>query len=154
MNLRILVPALILTATSLVAGDTKAYGKPLTLKQETKISEIMASPESFKGRKVRVRGTVTGVCEERGCYLNLKSDKKFQEIMFKVDDGVIVFPADSLGREAVAEGIVSILTLSEQEQRDMCPIEAKALNRKFDPKKIKGPMQIVRIDGLGAEIRK
>jgi hypothetical protein len=135
------------------AGDTRHYGQAMTLKEETKISEILANPEKFKGKRVRVRGVVTDVCAERGCYLNLKGDKKFQELMFKVDDGVIVFPASVLGSEAVAEGVVSLQVFSEKEQKEMCPIEAKALNRKFDPAKIKGPMKVIRLDGIGADIK-
>jgi hypothetical protein len=143
-----LVPAL------LAAAGSTHYGKPFTVKEETRISDILASPEKFAGKKVKVRGTVTNVCAERGCFLNLKGDKKFQELQFKVDDGVIVFPADALGKEAVAEGVISVQVFSEQEQRDMCPVEAKALNRKFDPQKIKGPMKVVRLDGLGADLAK
>lgn len=140
-------------ALTLAAGDVKHYGQPMTLKEETKISEILASPEKFKGKRVRVRGVVTTVCEERGCFLNLKGDKKFQELMFKVDDGVIVFPASALGREAVAEGVVDVQVFTEKEQKEMCLIEAKALNRKFDPAKIKGPMTVVRLNGIGADIK-
>jgi hypothetical protein len=144
----LLAPALLL------AADGIHYGKPFTVKEETKISEILTSPEKFAGKTVKVRGTVTAVCAERGCFLNLKGDKKFQELQFKVDDGVIVFPADAQGKEALAEGVISLKIFSEQEQKDMCPIEAKALNRKFDPAKIKGPMKVVRLDGLGATIAK
>lgn len=142
----LLVPAL------LAAAGPVHYGKPFTVKTETRISDILASPEAYVGKRVKVRGAVTSVCAERGCFLNLKGDKKFQELQFKVDDGVIVFPADALGRTAVAEGVISLKVFSEQEQRDMCPIEAKALNRKFDPAKIKGPMRVVRLEGLGADL--
>jgi hypothetical protein len=144
----LLVPALLWAA-----GSTH-YGKPFTVTEETKISAILAAPEKFAGKKVKVRGTVTSVCAERGCFLNIKGDQKFQELQFKVDDGVIVFPADALGREAVAEGVISVKVFSEQEQKDMCVVEAKALNRKFDPEKIKGPMKVVRLDGLGAALAK
>ncbi|MBI4913722.1 MAG: DUF4920 domain-containing protein [Acidobacteria bacterium] len=145
---------LVLAATlALRAGEWKNYGKNLTVKEETKISEILAHPDKYQGKKVKVRGVVTNVCPERGCYLNLKGDKKFQQLQFKVDDGVIVFPADAVGREAVAEGVVAVTTFSVAEQKEMCPIEAKALDPKFDPKKIKGPMKVVRLDGLGAELK-
>lgn len=153
MNLRRALPFLLAPALLLAAGFTH-YGKPLTVKEETRISDILAKPEVFAGKKVKVRGTVTNVCAERGCFLNIKGDKKFQELQFKVDDGVIVFPADALGREVVAEGVISLQVFSEQQQRDMCPIEAKALNRKFDPAKIKGPMKVVRLEGLGADLAK
>ncbi len=139
---------------ALCAPAPKAFGKPLTLKEETRISAILENPEAYKGRRVKVRGVITQVCPERGCYLNLKGDKRFQNIMFKVEDGVIVFPANTLGLEAVAEGVVSVQTFSEAEQRDMCVVEARALNPKFDPDRIKGPMKVVRIDGIGAEIQR
>lgn len=145
------LPLLLVSALLMAAGPVH-YGKPFTVKEETRISDILANPEKFAGKKVKVRGAVTNVCAERGCFLNLKGDKKFQELQFKVDDGVIVFPADALGRVAVAEGVISLKVLSEQEQKDMCPIEAKALNRKFDPAKIKGPLKIVRLEGLGADL--
>jgi len=153
MNLFRLLPVALCAVVMLKAADTKHYGQAMTLKEETKISEILANPEKFKGKRVRVRGVVTDVCAERGCYLNLKGDKKFQELMFKVDDGVIVFPASVLGAEAVTEGVVSLQVFSEKEQKEMCPIEAKALNRKFDPAKIKGPMKVIRLDGIGADIK-
>lgn len=145
------LPLFLVPALLLAAGPVH-YGKPFTVKEETKISYILANPEKFAGKTVKVRGAVTNVCAERGCFLNLKGDKKFQELQFKVDDGVIVFPADALGKVAVAEGIISVKVITEQEQKDMCPIEAKALNRKFDPAKIKGPMKVVRLDGLGADV--
>lgn len=153
MNLLRTLPLLLFPAL-LFAAEFTHYGKAFTIKEETKISDILAAPEKFDGKKVKVRGTVTNVCAERGCFLNLKGDKKFQELQFKVDDGVIVFPADAQGKEAVAEGVISLKVFTEQEQKDMCPIEAKALNRKFDPAKIKGPMKVVRLEGLGAGIAK
>lgn len=153
MRPRSLVLAALCVPALLVAAGAQKYGKPLTLKEETKVSAILAKPEAFKGKKVQVRGVVVDVCAERGCYLVLKGDKRFESLMFKVDDGVIVFPVSLKGREVVVEGTVSVQTFSVQEQKEMCPIEAKALNPKFDPEKITGPMVVVRLDGLGAEAR-
>ena len=138
MICRRLIPLLLLPVVAL-AADFAHFGKAFTVKEETKISEILGSPEKFVGRKVKVRGIVVNVCPERGCFLNIKGDKKFQELQ---------------GKEAVAEGTISLKVLSVQEQKDMCPVEAKALDRKFDPAKIKGPMKVVRLEGLGAAIAK
>jgi len=145
--------AVLCAVLALNAAGTQHYGKPSTLKTETKISAILAHPEQFKGKRVRVRGVVIDVCPKVGCYLRLKGDQRFQELMFKVDEGVIVFPSSMKGSEAIVEGVLAIKTFSEQEQREMCPIEAQALNRKFDPAKIHGPIKVIRIDGLGADIR-
>ena len=141
------VPALV------QAAGVQKFGKPLTLKTETKVSDILAKPEAFKGKRVRIRGIATDVCAERGCYLVVKGDQRYQSLMVKVDDGVIVFPVSLKGREVVAEGTVFVRTYSVEDLKAMCPIEAKALDPTFDPENIKGPLVIVRLDGLGAEAR-
>ena len=46
-----------LLITSSFAG-TKNYGKRLTIKEKTKISDILAEPEKFAGKKVLVEGIV------------------------------------------------------------------------------------------------
>ncbi len=153
--MRLLAPALVLCsmAAFVQAAGVQKYGKPLTLKTETKITDILAKPDAYVGKRLRVRAVVTDVCPERGCYMILKGEKRFQSLMFKVDDGVIVFPVSLVGREVIVEGTLSKQTISVQEQKDMCPVEAKALDPKFDPEKITGPMVLVRLDGIGAEAR-
>lgn len=141
------------TVIAAPAAEAKKYGKPLTLTQETKISEILASPDKFNGKRVRVSGVALDVCDERGCWVKLASDKKGQTLLFKVDDGVIIFPASIRGSRMVAEGVFSKKTFSVAEQKEMCVIEAQAIDPKFDPKAIKGPLTVLRIDGLGAEVK-
>lgn len=144
---------LVLASSFAFAGNPKEYGKPLTLKETTRVSEIMAHPEKYDGKKVRVEGTVVGVCEKRGCWIRLASDKEFQTIQFKVDDGVIVFPMDAKGKAAVAEGVVSVKTYSVEELIAAGKHEAEEHGTKFDPATVKGPKTIVRIMGEGATIR-
>ena len=87
----------------------KDYGEPLTLTEITKISKILETPEDFVGKKVLVNGTVTSVCSKRGCWMNLASDKAFEQIQIKVVDGVIVFPMSAHGKSAKVEGIIERL---------------------------------------------
>ena len=120
-KLAILLP-LLLAAPAMA----QQYGKPLTLKEQTKVSEIMANPDTYNGKLVQVRGTITDVCPNKGCYIIIASDQRFQTITFKVEDGVVVFPAELKGKTVVAEGTVL----------KMAPGENNAVN--------------LRIDGLGA----
>lgn len=148
------IPVAIFACASLVqAAGAKKYGKPMVLAQETKISELLAKPDAFNGKRVRVSGLVLDVCDERGCYLTLAGDRKGQRLLFKVDDGVIVFPASARGSKAIAEGIFSKRVFSVAELKEMCVIEAKAMDPSFDPEAIKGPMTVYRLDGIGAELR-
>ena len=52
------VAVLLFSAAIAFAGSPKNYGKALTLKETTKVSEILAHPETYNGKKVRVEGAV------------------------------------------------------------------------------------------------
>ena len=93
--------------------DVQKFGKPLTLKETTKISDILASPDKFKDKRVKVAGSILDVCTDEGCWIALAGDKSGQQLRFKVDDGVIVFPATVKGKSVGAEGIISVTTAAD-----------------------------------------
>lgn len=148
-----LVVSVLLVATQALAGGQKKYGHDLTLKEKTKISDILASPEKFKGKKVLVEGPVVDVCKERGCWIKVGSDREFESIRIKVDDGVIIFPLDAKGKNASAEGIVSVRTVSVEDQIKQGQHMAKEEGATFDTSTVKGPKTIIQIKGEGAVIK-
>jgi hypothetical protein len=135
-----------------LSAAVKKYGKALTLKETTKVSDIYANPDAFNGKRVQVRGAVVEVCEMKGCWIALASDKEFQQIRFKVDDGVIVFPMDAKGLTATVEGVVTVTVESEADQLEHGKKMAEEMKKPFDPKSIKGPKTTIMIKGEGAEI--
>jgi len=147
------VIVLAIAASLATAGTTKKYGKALTLKTPVKISAILAAPEKYDGKKVLVEGPVVGVCEKRGCWIRLGSDREFESIQFKVDDGVIVFPMDAKGKTARAEGVVSVTTLSREDQIAQGQHHAEETGEPFDSTSVTGPKTMVRIMGEGAVIK-
>lgn len=132
---------------------SKNYGKKLTVKEKTKISAILAQPEKFAGKKVLVEGTIVDVCQERGCWIKVASDKEFESVRFKVNDGVIVFPMEAKGKTALAEGIVSVRTVSKEDLIKQGEYEAKEEGRTFDASTVTGPKTIVMLKGEGAVIK-
>lgn len=107
--------------TMLFAGDGKKYGKTIDLKEKTKISEVLSKPEKYMGKKVLVEGTVVNVCEKKGCWIELSSDKKYETIKVKVNDGEIVFPMESKGKTALVEGeLYSIDNKETKEHKENC----------------------------------
>ena len=149
------VAALVIIALAATAGLSAAarkFGKPLTLKDTTKISDIYASPDAFNGKRVKVEGPIVDVCAERGCWIAIGSDQEFQTLRFKVDDGVIVFPMAIKGRTAVVEGVLTVTTLSVAEQVEQGEHMAKEKKTTFDPKTVKGPKTSIMIKGEGAEV--
>ena len=144
--------ALALFATVGLSAAAKKYGKPVTLKETTKISDIYANPDQFNGKRVKVQGPIVDVCAERGCWIAIGSDQEFQTLRFKVDDGVIVFPLAIKGQNAVVEGVLTVTTLSEAAQIEQGEHMAKEKKTTFDPKTVKGPKTSVQIKGEGAEV--
>lgn len=145
--------AILFAVSNNFAGDGNKYGKELSLKEKTKISAILASPKDFIGKKVLVEGNVVGVCEKRGCWIELASDKPFQKIKVKVKDGEIVFPMEEKGKKAVVEGEVYEIKMTKEQALAAAENEAKEHGKKFDPTSITGPVTRYQIKGLGAVIK-
>ena len=144
---------MILCALTVSVGAEKKFGKKITLKEKTKISDIIANPEKYHGKKVLVEGPITDVCKMRGCWIRLGSDKEFETMTFKVEDGVIVFPMEIKGKTALAEGVVSVATTSVEDQIEQGKKHAKESGEEFDPSSVKGPKTVIQIKGEGAVVK-
>jgi hypothetical protein len=136
---------------SLPASAT-SYGKPLSAAEPVKVSELIAAPDKYVGKLVKVEGLVTEVCSKRGCWMVLAGDKEFQTIRVKVDDGVIVFPMEAKGKKAVAEGTFSKTVLSKEQNLEYQKHMAGEANRPFDPKSVTEGLTIYQVKGVGASI--
>ncbi|MSP93405.1 MAG: DUF4920 domain-containing protein [Myxococcales bacterium] len=117
------------------------------------MSQILANPDAWVGKAVRVEGQVTDVCQMRGCWFEMASDQPYKTIKFKVTDGVMVFPMTARGKYAVAEGTVRKFELSLEQTKKVLAHEAEEKGEVFDAATVTAPMTVVRLDGLGAAIR-
>jgi len=96
--------ALLFAAAALVCAAEVKLGAPLTLTQATPIAALLANPGEYVGKVVQVKGKVTEVCQEMGCWMAIVDPESNQKITIKVNDGDIVFPKDAPGKRATAEG--------------------------------------------------
>lgn len=115
-NLMLVTIVVLLAAGSALAGDSTRYGEGVTLEKSVSIEQLLASPADFLGQKVRVDGTITGVCKMRGCWMQV-TDEKGNGVRIKVEDGVIVFPATSMGQQASAEGVFEGIPVEAKEKK-------------------------------------
>lgn len=100
--------AAVALAATIVSAEEKAgtkYGDGVAMTAATAIGDLAATPEQFVGKKVRVDGVVEAVCENMGCWMQLKDAASGKTVRVKVDDGVIVFPVSARGKRASAEGV-------------------------------------------------
>lgn len=123
-------------------------GKPLTLAEPVKIQDVLSKPDQYLSKKIQVKGKVTEVCQMMGCWMALSGDGSV--IRVKVNDGVIVFPKEAVGRMARAEGTLEKLELTREQALARARHEAEEQGRRFDPASIKGPAVIYQIAGSGA----
>ena len=150
-----LAAVLVAIGATTAQAQGKNYGKQLTLKETTPISAILKNPKAFHGKRVQVEGTIVEVCEERGCWIKIASDKPFESIRFKVEDGVIVFPLDARGKLALAEGVVKVNTLTKEQAM----AQAREMHKergtlsKFDSTKYAQSITDVQIMGEGARVK-
>lgn len=153
MKKHFVILAIFLLAVTLVAGPNwKTFGAKLSTTETTKISAILDAPEQFLGKKVLVEGRVVDVCKKRGCWMEIASDKEFQSIRVKVNDGEIVFPLEGKGHLAKVEGVIEKLEFSKEQMIKQAKHHAEETGTEFDPASITEGKVIYRLRGLGAEI--
>jgi flavin-dependent dehydrogenase len=146
------VVAFLALAAGLQAAE-KAYGSGVALTETTSVARILADPDAYVGKRVRIEGKVVDVCPMKGCWMELEEKDGGARLRIKVDDGVIVFPVDSKGKLAVAEGTVEAIPMERDRYVAWLQHLAEEKGQKFDPATVgQGPFRIVQIRGLGARI--
>jgi uncharacterized protein DUF4920 len=152
LSLLLTLAAFLALASGLQAVE-KNYGSGVTLTETTSVAKILADPEAYVGKRVRIEGQVVDVCPMKGCWMELAEQDGGARLRVKVDDGVIVFPVDSKGKLAVAEGTVESIPMSRDRYVDWLKHLAEEKGQAFDPSTVgKGPFRIIQIRGLGARI--
>lgn len=139
-------------ATKAEPAKGKTFGAGVKLAQSTSINAILASPQEWNGKTVRVEGMITDVCPKRGCWMEIAGEQPGQKLKFKVTDGEMVFPMDAKGQRATAEGVIAVQELSIEESKQYAEYQAKEYGKPYDPASITAPMVISRLDGTGAVI--
>jgi hypothetical protein len=147
--MKILVSLLVFAAFG--AAETK-LGKPFALKDPMSVEQLQAKTGQLTGKLVQVRGKVTEVCQMMGCWMALTGHATTPPIRVKVNDGEIVFPKESVGKTAIAEGKLAKLELTREQAIAHARHEAEEQGRKFDPASVKSGITIYQISGTGAVI--
>ncbi len=141
------------TAPAARSAKTTKFGAGVTLADTVGIDKILAEPAAFQGKTVRVEGMVTDVCPKRGCWFDMAGEVPGQKLKFKVTDGEMVFPVESKGMYAVAQGQVMVKELTLEQSKQYAEEMAHEYGKPFDPASVTKPVQIVRLDGTGAVFR-
>ena len=132
--------------------DGKVYGAGVSAPDTMLVSQLLADPEAYIGKTVRVKGTAVGVCAHRGCWINIASDKEGETVRVKVQDGVIVFPPEIVGDEVIAEGVWTANELTLEQTKEICAAEARKMGEDYDPEDVTTCRTLYQLTGTGAVV--
>ena len=93
------------TAATSAAGDGKHFGDKITEKGAIAYDELLTKMENTDSLHVKVMGKAGGVCQVKGCWMDIvpnAADKASMRVRFK-DYGFFV-PKDITGRTVVVDG--------------------------------------------------
>jgi hypothetical protein len=135
------------TAKDPETGETLTYvGNQLTDAPKVSVSELLAKPEMFAGKTVRVEGNVTAMCHhKRGWFAIQDQGERAGKFVRVITTPKFLVPAGSIGRKARAEGTVEVLEESAGAAQHYA--EGHKLG---DPSEVKGPVTRVVLRANGA----
>ena len=120
----------VFASIALSAGQEppKVIGAGVTDLEATTIADLYRVPDTFVGKRVRVEGVVTAVCEEMGCWMALAPEgDETKTVRLKADhDGALIFPVTARGRRASAEGVFEKIGAEDTEARNAAAEQAAA----------------------------
>ncbi len=104
--------ALLLAVSTAAAAPSSAdparFGAPVTLKKSVPVAKLAAAPAKFKGRTIRIQGTVAEVCQGKGCWVRVRDDQGTLFLARSLDESVLL-PKDCAGQSIVVQGVVTML---------------------------------------------
>lgn len=143
---------LLLSFTQASVAD-QTFGTGANMDTTVSISQILSSPANYLSAPVTVEGTIIKVCQKRGCWAELASDKKYQSLRMKVRDGDMVFPLTAIGKTAYATGMLSAKELDVEQTKRYLAYQAQEANQSFDEASVTAGMTVYQLTPHGVTIK-
>ena len=150
----VLVAGGALTGSALAGDGQKIYGKGVAATDTVRVGALLANPDAWVGKTIRVEGKAVAVCQHRGCWVELASDVEGQTVRVKVNDGEIVFPPEIVGDLVVAEGVWTANKLDLETTKKVCEANAKKEGKDFKPGEVTSCLTLYQLSGTGAVAKK
>jgi hypothetical protein len=85
-------------AAAAPAKGTLALGAPIQAGQTVSLGDVAKNPAAFKGKTLTTTGTVTSVCQQMGCWMEIKDEASQAHIKMAGHDFFV--PKTAAGRKA------------------------------------------------------
>jgi hypothetical protein len=84
-----------------------SFGAPITAAQVVALGDLAKTPATYKGKSIVTAGTVSRVCQERGCWLALKDGAS--DAVVRMHGHSFFVPTTSAGKHARVQGVVMLM---------------------------------------------
>jgi len=88
-------------------ASTGKFGAPITAKETTSLAAIAKDPKAFKGKTIMTQGTVSAVCQERGCWMEITDADLDANV--RMHGHSFFVPKTSSGKKARVQGTVMLM---------------------------------------------
>lgn len=113
------------------APAPQRFGARVTLKKSVGLHKLVAAPEKFKGRTVRIEGVVQDVCQGAGCWVEVSDGNGTSFIARSLDESVLL-PKDCKGYKVVVQGLLTTMPEKKHaegsEETHRCPTPTYVLS--------------------------
>lgn len=98
--------------------DKTKFGSAITETEVTPLTKLVSEADAYADKVVRTEGTVTSVCQSKGCWMQLSDANGVAHVKF-AGYGFFV-PKNSSGHRAVVQGKVLKSQVDECSAKDGC----------------------------------
>ena len=102
---------------SVMTAEGEQFGDPITKKGVITFEDMVKKVEKEGGFEGKVVGNIESVCQVKGCWMNVVSEKIENEMFVKFKDYGFFMPLDCTGRKVIMEGKAYKETTSVEELR-------------------------------------
>ncbi|MCB0519316.1 MAG: DUF4920 domain-containing protein [Lewinellaceae bacterium] len=85
-------------------GEPQSFGEAITADGAIEYAALLPKMQGVDSMAVKVKGKVTGVCQAKGCWMNITDEASGKEMFVKFKDYGFFMPKDIAGREVIMEG--------------------------------------------------
>ncbi|MBN2732589.1 MAG: DUF4920 domain-containing protein [Balneolaceae bacterium] len=78
---------------------------------------LIAQSGEYDGKTIATEGTITQVCQKKGCFFMLESDDREQQARISFKDYNFFIPTNTAGSKVQINGTFSVKTISEEDAK-------------------------------------
>lgn len=137
-----------MTTQPTTSGSWKAFGDKITMSKTTTLSKVVKNPGEFVDKEVLLEGTISEVCQNKGCWMVVGDGGEHVRVEFK-DYGFFV-PRGSKGKKVKLQGKLSDKTISAEAAEHMA---SEMKDPPVKSEEVKGEQKITVFVATGISIK-